>query len=178
MYMNSYYTLALWIHIPMNSYHKLWIHSRHYEFIPTKSPDGFFSPFLAMPPALSDRASDWPSHASDSNLNGSSCTAAAPGPVLPMTRIGQCPGPGPCQVSRSSPNRVEFLWQHARHGTWSQFVITCKLNLKGAQAQAQAAAAAVADCQWPFTEPSPAGLQLAESQSEEHSTGSPQSQHR
>jgi hypothetical protein len=35
-YMNSY---TLWIHIPMNSYHKLWIHSGHYEFIPTKNPD-------------------------------------------------------------------------------------------------------------------------------------------
>jgi hypothetical protein len=34
--MNPY---ILWIHIPMNSYHKLWIHSRHYQFIPTKNPD-------------------------------------------------------------------------------------------------------------------------------------------
>jgi hypothetical protein len=34
----------LWIHIPLNSYSKeskLWIHSRDYEFIPNKNPDGF-----------------------------------------------------------------------------------------------------------------------------------------
>ncbi len=37
--MNSYMR-CIWIHIPMNSYHsKLWIHGRHYEFIPTKNPD-------------------------------------------------------------------------------------------------------------------------------------------